>query len=386
MIKIKSQIGKVKDEIITAEDLKIQSDFNVDDLDSISKTAVLLTIAGYNEVDEIEIFGEDISNIIEDYQKFLDCNLNFSASPREFSISAKYSPNLKQNPSDKTNDLDYDVVLLFSGGIDSVAGLLYCLDNNKKVLPVWVDFGQGNQRKEKEIVEDIAKKLKIQLREINIDLKKFVAKGEKRWKNGIVPARNLMLLSLVQTLSKNGSSKPIEFFLCASKDEYKSKNNDKSPYFYNSLSTIFSRLANKEIKVTSPFLLYNKAEIMSYWKRCWDNKFGITIKDTISCYEGNNCGKCKACCYRKINCLASGCEDNKSIANPFKDESGLLVKHYIKEFDNWGISRKVDFLIALEKEYDLLSQEIKDFYNFKQVKYKDLVNKRKEYLKEFVLK
>ena len=301
-------------------------------------------------------------------KQFAELNLNFEkASPRHFDLSINYTQRIKQRtvktkPILRNINLDnYDSLLLLSGGIDSVGGLLRCRSNGVNVLPMWVDFGQKNQISERKIIQKIEKKLGIPILKIRIDLKNYVNKGWVRWKYGIIPCRNFLFVTLAGLFVAINQQKEIKIYLCASRGEINSNHNDESLNFYRTVSKLLSLYHKKIIKVWTPFYGYNKTEIIKYWEKKWYPKYNISVRDATTCFLGNNCGSCSACYYRRISTSVANVKDKGYKNSPFKDKGRIIRDYYIPGFKNWGKIRKIDFLIALAKNRSILPLEAKKF-------------------------
>jgi 7-cyano-7-deazaguanine synthase in queuosine biosynthesis len=384
---IKDVIGFVDDELFTTDNIKIATNFGASKLNSVVKTAILSVLAGYKEKDNIIVFDNiDLRKLI-DIKEFINLNLNFkNKAPRQYDINITYKKITKEKDKNRdiiNNKLNYyNSILLLSGGIDSVGGLLYCLSRKEKILPIWIDFGQKNRKSEKKVIKLIEKKLNIPILIIYIDLKDYVNKGWRHWKRGIIPARNFLFLALSSLFISMSRQKTFKVYLCASRGEINSNHNDKSRKFYKIISKLLSLCTHKDIKVWTPFYKYNKAEIIAIWQKKWHPKYRISVKDTLTCYLGNNCGLCSACYYRCINAVAVGVEDVIYKNNPFSDKGKIIRDYYISNFNKWGEIRKIDFLIALLRNKRYLSKEINQFLKDNLKNYRKKIKKRIKKLRE----
>jgi len=372
---VNERIGKIGISNINLDDYNISNNFGISHLDSLSKLGILLVLAGYKQEDDISVAGESLSSYI-DIKKFSNLNLNFKkASPRTYDVNVVFE-NIAKNTFPNENN-DKVTIVLLSGGIDSIAGLLYCLDKGEKCIPFWLKFGQRNQDKEEKSVKRITNKLNLPLLLSEIKLGSLVKKEWKRWKLGIIPARNFLITSMIGPYIRNLSEHNIDIYLCASKDEIVPSHNDTSPEFYEQLSYLMSRYYGKNIQVTTPFKKVNKAEIIRYWASNWEKKYGVSIKDAMTCFIGTHCGKCSSCCYRRINALVGKAKDVEFLQDPLLDENGLIKNYYLPNFENWSNERKADFLIALEYKLDILPKYLYKFYLEKKSLYGYQIYKRK---------
>lgn len=352
-------------------------------LDSVVKTAILTTLAGYLEKNTIKVYGSSYSE-----KKYLESFLSYvlndkRAAPRNFNLKINYQDKEIQS-SDKVNDID--CLLSFSGGADSTAGLLYALDKGYKVLPVWIGFGQKNENQELKTVKRICKKLSIKPLIIKIDMEEYVNSGWSRWKLGIIPARNLLFASISASIISSSTKKNPTIYICAHKEEITPTNTDKSSRFYKTTTKLFSNAYNRKITVTTPFAKYTKPEIISYWSRFWIDKYKVTPHDTVSCYYGNNCGNCKACINRAIAFSCAGMKPEQFEQNPFTDSKNLIQSAYIDRFEELDIDRRVDFIYTLKENLAYLPKSIQDFININYPKYKKQIDKNRTDLLKIIIK
>jgi|APSaa5957512622_1039677.scaffolds.fasta_scaffold42467_2 7-cyano-7-deazaguanine synthase in queuosine biosynthesis len=372
-------IGEIDGEKISTDMLNIKSSFKLEELDSLGKLFLLVCLAGYKKKENILVYGEDISELI-DLVKFGNLNLNFErAAPKKFDLSIKFEGGRKKFENIELNN-DKKILVLLSGGIDSVAGLLYSKDNFSNVSSFWLNFGQKNSSGELKSIEKIIKKTNCHFEHIDIGLKNYVDSGWNEWKFGIVPARNMLILSMLGQYISRLKEKNIDIFLCASKDEIVESHNDTSPAFYKTASKLMSLFYGKNINVTTPFKNINKAEILKYWKDNWKDKYSISFMDTMTCFLGSNCGECSACVYRKINSLVIDDEDMNFVKNPMYDASRIIRDYYLPNFSGWSHERKADFLIALGKSKKIIPTEVLYFYNKNYSLYSEEIKKREKSL------
>ena len=216
-------LGKIGGKQI--DDVKISGMQN--ELVDVSVRLALLTVlAGYLEFDKIVIKGK---KFVDKYffNRFLSYVLNDKrAAPRTFNIDIDFDGSdnhILQNGMD-----DYDLILSFSGGADSTAGLLYALDKKLKVKPVYVGFGQKNEKEEIVYVKRILKKLNIEPLIIMIDINEYIDQDWKRWKLGIIPARNYLFAAIAGSVLSLSKSKKSKIWICAHQEEINTTHTDKS--------------------------------------------------------------------------------------------------------------------------------------------------------------
>lgn len=395
-ILIKDKVGLVGKEIISTDKLKIVSNFGVFKLNSVVKTALLTVLAGYKEKDEIVVFDKDDLNCLIDIDNFVNLNLNFQGkTPKLFNVDVTYKDISSKLMFRKqyqniflADDLltakltQYNNILLLSGGIDSLGGLLYLLSKNEQVLPFWVDFGQKNRISEKKVINLVQHKLNIPILIVKVDLKDYINRGWTRWKQGIIPGRNFLFIALTSLFIMLSQQKNFKIWLCASRGEINLKHNDKSLIFYKTISKLLSLYTKKNVRVWTPFYKFNKAEIIYYWDKKWYPKYKISPINATTCYFGKNCGLCSACYYRYINMSVAGVKDVLYRHNPLKDNGRIIRDYYIPNFKKWGKIRKIDFLIALLKNRKILPLEIKKFLEGQSKFYSKDIKRRFKSIKE----
>ena len=73
-----------------------------------------------------------------------------------------------------------------------------------------MDFGQKNRVSEKKAINKILRKLNLNLLEAKIDLEDYVNAGWDKWKMGIVPARNFLIISFAALFVSTTKNKKID--------------------------------------------------------------------------------------------------------------------------------------------------------------------------------
>lgn len=376
-------IGKIGNKKITTSDLKIQG-FNNFELNSIIKTSLLTTLAGYLEKDKITVNDNKFYNQ-RPLENFLSYILNDKrAAPKNFKLKITFKSYQSSHANDIPNN-NYNCILSFSGGLDSTAGAMLALDKGLKIKPVWIGFGQKNEKQEVKAIKAICKKLRLNPLIVQINLKNYVDKGWSRWKTGIIPARNLLFASIASAIASKSKYKKVLIYICAHKEEITPIHTDKSLRFFKTCTDIFSGNYLKEIKVETPFAKVTKPEIVSFWIKKWQEKYQLRPEDTVSCYLGNNCGKCKACINRAISFACAGVKMEKYKNNPFSDKEKIIEKDYMGRFDGLDIDRKLDFLYAMGKNRNYLSNVLKEFFDSKIYHFEKKVVKRLANIKKINL-
>jgi 7-cyano-7-deazaguanine synthase len=145
-----------------------------------------------------------------------------------------------------------NILILFSGGIDSTACLNYFLKRNDKICLLYFNYGQPNEQIERKAAIDVASFYNLKLNTINID---GCSVSE-----GMIPGRNAFLLSL--SLLKV----PFESGGIAIGLHDHAIYSDCSELFLNLMQNIFDIYHDGRIKILSPFIHWDKSDIITYAK------------------------------------------------------------------------------------------------------------------------
>jgi 7-cyano-7-deazaguanine synthase in queuosine biosynthesis len=168
-----------------------------------------------------------------------------------------------------------EVILMFSGDINSLAARRFLLNKGYEVRSVYVDLGHALAWKEKSF----------------IDLLDFEVRKMFAWELSFLKAsdsfvylRNLFLACFGSYLG--------DLVVIASR---RSKR-DSSPIFFLLTSILLSFLNKRTIRIWSPFLSWTKEDAMIYLLN-HEEKAVQLILDSPSCIDENEyfCGHCKAC-------------------------------------------------------------------------------------------
>jgi len=177
--------------------------------------------------------------------------------------------------------------ILLSGGIDSTA-LVY---KYKKSCKLAIGFNYG-QRHVSEIryAKATAKKLGIEFVEVELfqvkDLFLRCALTDSGSKSVVVKNRNEVFLSIACAIAA-GRNIPQVLFGATAEDYAMFP--DCRPQWLESLNKTHS-LAKIGVRVYAPFIHKTKSQVVKLAR-----KLGVPLEETMSCYAGNNCGKCLAC-------------------------------------------------------------------------------------------
>jgi len=247
--------------------------------------------------------------------------------------------------------LNADIVC-FSGGIDSTAALLHQIEQKRRTVALWCDYGQPYNEPERKAVRKICEKLAIELYEANIDLSKLIALGTERFKH-VFPARNLLIAAIAVALN------PQEVILAGLSDELIVP--DKSPRMYEEGSIYLKH------KVYSPFIKMTKAEVLSVWQKRWNNI--LHADETVSCYGGEgDCQDCSSCAKREVAKVAS--RYSNEYPKVFTNQAELITNHWFSRIDQFDNPRRDEILISLNRFYDKITPDLQEKVKFYLAKYK----------------
>src|SRR5690554_2140666 len=174
---------------------------------------------------------------------------------------------------------DKNVLVLFSGGIDSTSCIHYYQNLGYNVKGLFIDYGQPAANQEKIAVEKISDFLKI-------DILQFKSKNDLNIKGGFIQGRNLLLFAI--SLINFPFTKGIISLGIHSGTNYP----DCSQTFVELNQRMLDLYTGGNIILDCPFLNMNKQDVYNYFL-----KTGIPIELTYSCELGGEipCGECLTC-------------------------------------------------------------------------------------------
>ena len=192
-------------------------------------------------------------------------------------------------------------VVLFSGGIDSLAALVWSIKQYGKenTTTLYVNLGHRYAQKEIKAATEITKRLGVNFEIVETH---FVGKKEKE--DAHIPWRNLFLiLTACYYLPDEGGDIIIQNVQVG-----ETSIGDRTLWFNQSVEKLLSKVENKDVRVIAPFANYTKGQIVRW---LLDNGIGKDIlKLTVGCFssEDGECGACPACLpdtgYNKILLLS----------------------------------------------------------------------------------
>ena len=232
------------------------------------------------------------------------------------------------------------VIIPYSGGLDSSASLLMALESGLTITTVNFNYGQLYFEKENRVISKIKKTIKDVYPEsqglwkshyeIDISWLDQVLKSKisGHWKH-IFPLRNYLI---IQESSKYAISDAYtELWFSCVKGEIPYSGGDKSSVFLTYMSQL---LSDKHIFLVTPLIGLEKTDIV-HWS-LFDKRRYQVIKQTISCFSGDKerqCGNCQSCFNRGVAFFCNGKIADVGFS-PDKENMGSFVEHYSKHLNS----------------------------------------------------
>jgi len=209
----------------------------------------------------------------------------------------------------------FDGVLLASGGMDSTVLAYKLLNENKKILPVFLNYGQHCADTEYERFMKLLPKEYTQDKEI-LDISDIYKHSTSRmikeanlWKDEItasdllVPYRNLLFLTVAAAFA---ATLNIPFVYAAFINSNHAKEIDCSARFFNSCESLIGNIGSVTIEM--PFRELTKYEVARIGL-----SLDVPIESSFSC-QVNAISPCGACpnCVDRMDALSKIFEEEKN--------------------------------------------------------------------------
>lgn len=175
--------------------------------------------------------------------------------------------------------MDYDALILLSGGIDSTACVNFYKEIGVGLCGLFIDYGQPAAK-----FEAVAAKAVAEYYSINLLLSKW--KGPRKKQSGFIQGRNgFLITAALMECPPNVSNIAIGIHKGT---DYK----DCSKEFVNKMQDIVNVYDLGNMVLSAPFIELTKGEILSY---CLNQN--VPIELTYSCEVGRKepCGECLSC-------------------------------------------------------------------------------------------
>jgi 7-cyano-7-deazaguanine synthase in queuosine biosynthesis len=255
-------------------------------------------------------------------------------------------------------------VILFSGGLDSLAGIIECLENSSDQLCLISHrSGQGTARTQNQLIRALHECYpnRIKYYKFSCKLRGIRAREETQ------RTRAFLYTSIAYALSYALSQGEIFVY----ENGITSINFPKQENQINArasrtthpktiilLEKLFSDINQSEIKISTPFLWKTKADIFHILDGAGRRDF---ITSAVSCSQtfqhlgqATHCGGCSQCIDRRFAAYASELDD--------VDEGGIYTLDFIqKEIENSDVRNALIDYVRQAKEFTSLN--LQDFYN-----------------------
>jgi len=199
-----------------------------------------------------------------------------------------------------------DIVILYSGGMDSSVALYQFADRIK--LAVSFNYGSKHNVREIEYAAKNCEALRIEHRVIEMDLNKMGFVSDLLKSGGDIPDGHYEDQNMIKTVVpfRNGIMLSIAVGIAESigcdKIMISNHAGDHAIYpdcreeFIQTMSHAISLGTYNHCKILAPFTNFSKREIALIGK-----EIGVAFEDTYSCYNGHeiHCGTCGTCTERK---------------------------------------------------------------------------------------
>ncbi len=210
------------------------------------------------------------------------------------------------------------VVVLLSGGMDSVAAFYAAMSQHKVVAAISFDYGAKHNHKELPFAAYHCRKFSIEHRVIPLSFVGELFKSdllksggaipdghyeEQTMKSTVVPFRNGIMLSIAAGFAE---SKDATGLVIAAHAGDHAIYPDCREDFMKAMADAISLGTYAGIKLLRPFIAMTKADIASRGQA-----LGVDFAHTWSCYKGGtlHCGTCGTCVERREAFLVAGVAD-----------------------------------------------------------------------------
>lgn len=200
------------------------------------------------------------------------------------------------------------VVVILSGGMDSVTALYWAMENYEQVEALSFNYGSKHNDKEIPCAEKICSMNNINHRVIDLDFVNELFKSDllksggdipeghyedESMKATVVPFRNGIMLSIAVGYAESIEAESV---IIGSHAGDHAIYPDCREEFTEAISTAAELGTYEGITIESPFNVYTKDAIVSFGE-----KRNVPYEMTWSCYKGKekHCGVCGTCVERK---------------------------------------------------------------------------------------
>jgi len=189
-----------------------------------------------------------------------------------------------------------DVVVLVSGGLDSVVACKLIEKQGDRALPLFVDYGQLAAQKEWVACQELFNDCGLPVPE-RIDVNGFgrvissglTDRAKDIYKDAFLPCRNLLLLTVAGSYAYTKKCGAIAIGLLNEKLHLFP---DQTEGFVVNANFAINAALDGNYIIVTPLAQFSKADVVKLAK-----EYEIPINKTYSCHLGNDmyCGECVSC-------------------------------------------------------------------------------------------
>lgn len=210
------------------------------------------------------------------------------------------------------------VVVLLSGGVDSVTAFYAVQQGYQVVAALSFDYGAKHNQSELQFARYHAERAGVHYEEVQLDFMNRAFKSdllqsggaipqghytEANMKSTVVPFRNGIMLAIAAGYAESQGAGGI---VIAAHSGDHAIYPDCRPEFMHAMELAIKAGTYEGVRVIAPFLNQNKGDIVRQ-----GTQLGVDYSKTWSCYCGGalHCGKCGTCVERKEAFLQAGVPD-----------------------------------------------------------------------------
>ncbi|HKB90268.1 MAG TPA: 7-cyano-7-deazaguanine synthase QueC [Opitutaceae bacterium] len=210
------------------------------------------------------------------------------------------------------------VVVLCSGGMDSVTALYWAHREHEVMAALSFDYGAKHNHREIPLAAENARALDLPHRTISLDFigqlfaSDLLKSGgdipeghyeDTNMKRTVVPFRNGIMLASAAGYAESAGA---DGLVIAAHGGDHAIYPDCREDFMQAMGTAMERGTYAQVKLLRPFIAMDKGQIAAAGA-----KWGVDFAKTWSCYVGGevHCGKCGTCVERREAFLAAGVPD-----------------------------------------------------------------------------
>ena len=177
-----------------------------------------------------------------------------------------------------------EVIVLMSGGLDSLVCASILEEQGCQTTALFVDYGQCARVAEHAAVKTLTESLDITLEIATIHVSETFGQG-------LIVGRNTLLISLALMISQSRFS-GVAIGVHAGTRYY-----DCSPHFFERMSILVAENSNGRVELLAPLLHWPKSKVVDY---ALDK--GLPVSKTYSCEMGSfpPCRTCQSCKDREM--------------------------------------------------------------------------------------